>query len=74
MCAGAQICECLLARQELSKIATEQLPEHWHLWEQYASGLILSETGEKSSQVDKLKQQANTHAKHMKVRTCHRCS
>lgn len=51
---------------ELASIATTQIPEHWHLWEEYASGGILIETGEKSRDVEKLKSMASKHSKQMR--------
>ena len=44
-----------------------QVPEHWNLWQHYSTGVILSETGEKISDVEKLKQVASKHSKQMKV-------
>ncbi|XP_039262128.2 exocyst complex component 2-like [Styela clava] len=52
--------------EELAQLAVSQIPEHWHLWEQYSTGIILSETGEKSTDVDRLKQMASKHSKQMK--------
>lgn len=52
--------------EELAQLAVSQIPEHWHLWEQYSTGIILSETGEKTKDVDRLKQTASRHSKQMK--------
>lgn len=51
---------------ELASLAMTQIPEHWHLWEDYSTGVILSETGEKSKDVEKLKAMASKHGKQMK--------
>nr|CAB3243970.1 exocyst complex component 2 [Phallusia mammillata] len=59
-----QVCEQYL--QELTNIAVSQIPEHWHLWKHYSTGVILSETGEKSSDVEKLKEAASKNYKQMK--------
>ena len=53
--------------QELTRIALGQIPEHWNLWQHYSTGVILSETGEKSSDVENLKLAASKHSKQMKV-------
>jgi len=53
--------------QKLARIALGHIPEHWSLWQQYSTGVILSETGEKSSEVENLKQEAAKHSKEMKV-------
>ncbi|CAK8674239.1 exocyst complex component 2-like [Clavelina lepadiformis] len=52
--------------EELTRIAVSQVPEHWNLWQHYSTGVILSETGEKISDVEKLKQVASKHSKQMK--------
>jgi len=57
---------CAAYYSELGEIACTQLPEHWLLWQQYSSGAILSETGEKSAQVEKLKSFASRHTREMK--------
>jgi len=57
---------CQNFHTELINIAAGQLSEHWYLWEQYSSGVILSETGEKNIHVEKLKNLANKHTKEMR--------
>jgi len=59
-------------QQELAEIAVGQIPEHWHLWQQYSTGVILSETGEKTADVEKLKETAAKHTKQMKVSSARR--
>nr|XP_002127048.1 exocyst complex component 2 [Ciona intestinalis] len=59
-----QVCHQYL--EELTSIATSQIPEHWNLWQHYSTGVILSETGEKSSDVENLKEMASKHSKQMK--------
>ncbi|KAI5090576.1 exocyst complex component 2, partial [Silurus meridionalis] len=44
--------------EKLSDVVISQLPNFWKLWISYVNGSLFSETGEKSSQVEKLKKNA----------------